>query len=68
MKPGCCVDGSCRPNVLSAPEDEGDCMQLPYGVHCGDCASVVRCVMMFGKKPTDDTCDFFPRKFRRKMT
>lgn len=64
--PGCCVDGSCHPNYIGEDsENEGDCMRLPYGVRCEHCTHVVRCVTMFGKKPTDDTCDWFPRKFRR---
>ena len=62
---GCCVDGACRPNFLGALESECDCMLLPYGVRCGDCAHVDKCKIMFGKKETDDRRDWFPRKFRR---
>ena len=64
--PGCCIDGACRPNIVGCDEDESDCMRLPYGVRCGDCTYVSRCVAMFGKSPTDDTCDWFPRKFSRR--
>jgi len=65
--PGCCVDGSCRPNYVGADEDEGDCMRLPMGVYCGDCMNIEKCESMFGKKKMDDECDWFPRKFRRPM-
>ncbi len=54
MTPGCCTDRACTP---------ADCMRLPLGVTCGDCLHVAKCVAMFGKKPTDTTCDWFPRKF-----
>jgi len=53
-KPGCCVDGSCTPE---------DCMRLPYGVRCEHCAHIARCVQIFGKTPTSDTCDWWPRKW-----
>lgn len=38
-------------------------MQLPDGKTCGDCAHVRRCVAIFGHKPEDTYCDFFPRRF-----
>ena len=38
-------------------------MNLPYGVRCEHCAHLPRCSEMFGKKPKDDTCDWWPRKF-----
>lgn len=66
-RPGCCVDGSCSPNMVGLTEDESDCMQLPMGVYCGDCRNIAKCAAMFGKTTTDDRCDWFPRKFRRPM-
>jgi hypothetical protein len=65
--PNCCVDGSCRPNMVGSTEDEGDYMKLPYGVRCEHCANFPRCRDLIGKKETDDECDWFPRKFRRPM-
>ena len=66
--PSCCVDGSCHPNYIGEDaEVESDCMRLPMGVRCGDCANIAKCETMFGKKRTDDQCDWFPRKFRRPM-
>lgn len=67
LLPGCCVDGSCRPNMAGQDANESDCMRLPYGVYCGDCVHIPKCEMMYGKKKTDDQCDWFPRKFRRPM-
>lgn len=66
-RPGCCVDGSCRPNLVGSTEEESDCMRLPMGVYCGDCVHIRKCSAIYGKTPRSDTCDFFPRKFRRPM-
>ncbi len=58
---GCCVD-----NESGSPRGctEDTCMQLPEGKTCGDCAHIGRCVAMFGMKPSDTSCSFFPRRFR----
>lgn len=53
-KHGCCVDRECTSDT---------CMQLPAGKTCGDCVHVKRCVAIFGHKPADTYCDFFPRRF-----
>lgn len=42
------------------------CMDLPEGKTCGDCFHVARCVMMFGAKPENTSCDFEPVRFRQK--
>ena len=68
-KPGCCIDNACHPNMIGEDsEAESDCMRLPMGVYCGDCGHIARCQMLCGKKPTSNTCDWFPRKFWRAMT
>lgn len=56
---GCCVDKECTPET---------CMELPAGKMCGDCVHERRCCLMFGHKPSDTYCDWFPRKFREKPT
>lgn len=55
MKPGCCVDNACS---------EATCMRLPAGKTCADCLHCDRCTSMFGAKPTDERCGFYPRRFR----
>jgi hypothetical protein len=52
---GCCVDKACTPET---------CMNLPEGKTCGDCVHAHRCCAIFGHKPEDTTCDWFPRRFR----
>ena len=54
MKHGCCADKSCTLET---------CMGLPSGVTCGDCANLPRCAGLFGCKPGNTSCDFFPRRF-----
>lgn len=39
-------------------------MALPAGKTCGDCAYCDRCCAMFGHKPTDTKCDFWPSRYR----
>lgn len=41
-------------------------MELPAGKTCGHCVHERRCVLMFGHKPTDTYCDWFPRRFSEK--
>ena len=59
---GCCVDRKygkgCTPKT---------CMILPEGESCGTCVHLKRCVLIFGHKPEDTYCDWFPRKFIRKQ-
>lgn len=57
MSQGCCSDKSCTSDT---------CMDLPEGKTCGICVHASRCCMMFGHKPEDTYCDFFPRRFREK--
>lgn len=54
MSNGCCIDRSCIPAT---------CMTLPDGQTCSDCVHCGRCTAMFGAKPTNTWCDFFPRRF-----
>lgn len=51
---GCCVDKKCTPET---------CMDLPSGKTCGDCYHCDRCCLIFGHKPEDTSCDWFPRRF-----
>jgi len=60
---GCCVDRKYGTGCT----DE-TCMNLPNGATCGDCVHVRRCVAIFGRKPTDTSCDFFPRRFLPMVT
>ena len=55
---GCCAD---KPYGKGCTK--GTCMQLPAGKTCGDCAHCGRCCALFGHKPSDDYCDWFPRCF-----
>lgn len=52
---GCCADKKCTPET---------CMDLPAGKTCGDCVREYRCCAIFGHKPEDTYCDWFPRRFR----
>ena len=38
-------------------------MELPEGMTCGHCIHIRRCMLIFGHKPEDTACDWFPRKF-----
>jgi hypothetical protein len=53
---GCCADKACTPKT---------CMDLPTGTTCGDCFHVRRCCAIYGHKPEDTYCDWFPRRFIR---
>lgn len=55
LTPGCCVDDACQPHT---------CMTLPAGKTCADCIHVERCVAMFGVKPENVICDFYPRRYQ----
>lgn len=52
---GCCIDKTCTPET---------CMQLPDCLTCRDCFYCNRCVTMFGAKPENTYCQFYPRRFR----
>jgi len=41
-------------------------MQLPEGTTCAQCTHVVRCVVLFGVKNTNTTCDFSPSRFQER--
>jgi hypothetical protein len=43
-------------------------MALPEGKTCGHCVHEYRCCTMFGHKPQDTYCDWFPRRFRAAPT
>lgn len=58
--PGCCDDrraGSPRGCT------EASCMKLPSGITCSSCVHEYRCTSIFGAKPADTVCQFFPRRF-----
>ena len=38
-------------------------MKLPKGKKCEDCHFVKKCVAMFGVKPENTYCDFYPIRF-----
>lgn len=54
---GCCVDKACN---------ERTCMALPEGKTCGHCVHEYRCCTIFGHRPTDTYCDWFPRRFHER--
>lgn len=41
-------------------------MKLPAGKTCGDCANCRHCTGMYGIKPTDTSCDFWPGRYRER--
>ncbi len=57
-KHGCCLDRKygkgCTPDT---------CMSLPVGATCATCVHCERCCAIFGAKPTNTWCDFFPRRY-----
>lgn len=56
---GCCVDKACT---------EDTCMRLPDGESCNTCVHRDRCVSMFGASPDNAWCQFFPRRFRKRVS
>lgn len=54
---GCCADSTCNDET---------CMVLPDGESCATCVFTVQCCTMFGHKPEDTVCDFFPRRFQKR--
>ncbi len=59
LVPGCCVDRRYGDGCTAAT-----CMRLADGKTCGDCTHQQHCAALYGKQPSDTTCDFFPRRFR----
>ncbi len=45
-------------------ECKRQCMELPTGCSCQLCVHVNRCVAMFGAKPENTHCDFYPVRFK----
>ena len=39
-------------------------MDLPAGKTCGDCFAFRHCEAIYGRIAADETCDFFPVRFR----
>lgn len=56
---GCVPGDKCR---YSANGHES--LDLPAGKTCGDCVHIRRCAAIFGHIPEDESCDFFPVRFR----
>lgn len=42
-------------------------MKLPEGTTCADCCHLKRCQNLFGCKPENTECDFFPIRFARRL-
>lgn len=80
-KNGCCTDRMWRdsriadgpfptaprldPSVYPDPCTEETCMKLPEGESCATCAHKKRCCAIFGAKPENTSCGFYPRRFQR---
>ncbi len=43
-----------------------DEMRLPDGKTCADCVHCYRCCLLFGAKPENRECDFYPVRFQAK--
>lgn len=41
-------------------------MKLPEGKTCADCLHCRKCTSMFGAKPENNYCDFYPVRFVQK--
>lgn len=51
------------------PHDpESDTMNLPDGCTCGDCVLFARCEAFLVRIPDDEVCDWYPSRFRLKVT
>lgn len=57
---GCCVDLACS----RADPTKPPCMALGDGLACKDCVHMLRCTSIFGAKPENTYCQFFPSRFR----
>lgn len=55
----------CR-NCPNLKNCQRQCMNLPAGKTCADCRNVDWCMMAYGVKPENTSCDFEPIRFREK--
>ena len=72
--PGCCVDRLWADRNPDHPDADAvrrkscgphNCMKLPAGKTCGGCSNFAGCKALFGCKPDNTQCDYFPRRFTR---
>jgi len=71
---GCCTDRRSRDKAAAEGKstdgykacNASTCMQLPEGESCSTCVHETRCKTMFGVKPENTWCDFFPRRFLKR--
>lgn len=59
-KEGHAEDGNCP----GSGRTKYDTMELAPGVTCADCVHVKRCCSIFGQIPEDESCQFYPSRFR----
>ena len=45
-------------------ECRNQCMALPEGCTCSICIHINRCASIFGVKPENTKCDFYPVRFK----
>lgn len=55
----------CR-NCKNIKHCNRQCMRLPDGMTCGDCAHIDWCSKVYGIKPEYTSCDFEPIRFRQR--
>lgn len=53
-----------RCDYYKAHNCKHQCMQLPEGKTCADCAHIERCMMMFHGNPKNTMCGWEPIKFK----
>jgi hypothetical protein len=56
----------CR-NCKNLKNCKRQCMKLPKGVTCGDCANFSWCGVAYGVKPEYTSCNFEPIRFKAKV-
>ena len=56
----------CR-NCKNLKNCKRQCMKLPKGMTCGDCANFRWCGVAYGVKPEYTSCDFEPIRFKAKV-
>src|SRR6266568_2114133 len=59
---GCCLDKKYGKGCTAET-----CMDLPVGATCSTCVHYARCCAMFGAKPANMACDFFPRRYAPRL-
>ncbi len=42
-------------------------MELPEGKTCSNCVHVTRCTSIFGQSAEDESCQFFPIRYREML-